>query len=149
MMNVKLHCKKSWRSSSTFASGDAGPIQPGVRKRFRHPWRQFYYKYRNFFSRLLLVSNFLAINAFPTSNFLDDVLCGRPACLQYLWLTKSPGGHPSLSDPLDPRPLITKRHRPEIRLLTLINSYNHRWHNNTPLDGWWNEEKRWEWIAIA
>jgi hypothetical protein len=26
----KLHCKKSWRSSSTPASGDAGPIHTGV-----------------------------------------------------------------------------------------------------------------------
>jgi hypothetical protein len=43
-----LHCKKSWRSSSIPASGDAGPIQPGVEKSFRHPWRQFYYKYRTF-----------------------------------------------------------------------------------------------------
>ncbi len=29
-------------------AGDAGPIQPGVGKRFRHPWRQFYHKYRTF-----------------------------------------------------------------------------------------------------
>ncbi len=32
-----LHCKKSWRSSSTPASGDAGPIHTGVEKSFRHP----------------------------------------------------------------------------------------------------------------
>ncbi len=43
-----LHCKKSWRSSSTPASGDAGPIHTGAEKSFRHPWRQFYYKYRTF-----------------------------------------------------------------------------------------------------
>ncbi len=43
-----IHCKKNWRSSSTPACGDAGPIQPGVGKRFWHPWRQFYQKYRTF-----------------------------------------------------------------------------------------------------
>ena len=43
-----LHCKKSWRSSSTPASGDAGPIHTGVEKSFRHPWRKFYYKYQTF-----------------------------------------------------------------------------------------------------
>ena len=42
------HCKKSWRSSSTPASGDAGPIHTGVEKSFRHTWRKFYYKYRTF-----------------------------------------------------------------------------------------------------
>ncbi len=45
---VSIHCKKSWRSSSTPASGDAGPIHTGVEKSFRHPWRKFYYKYRTF-----------------------------------------------------------------------------------------------------
>ncbi len=43
-----LHCKKSWRSSSTPASGDAGPIHTGVEKSFRHPWRKLYYKYQTF-----------------------------------------------------------------------------------------------------
>jgi hypothetical protein len=52
-----LHCKKSWRSSSTPASGDAGPIHTGVKKGFRHPCRRFYYKYRTFFYRLLQMSN--------------------------------------------------------------------------------------------
>ncbi len=42
------HCKKSWRSSSTPASGDAGPIHTGVEQSFRHPWIKFYYKYRTF-----------------------------------------------------------------------------------------------------
>ena len=41
-----IHCKKS--CSSTPASGDAGPIHTGVEKSFRHPWRQFNEKYRNF-----------------------------------------------------------------------------------------------------
>ncbi len=45
---VILHCKKSWRSSSIPASGDAGPIHTGVEQSFRHPWRKFYYKYRTF-----------------------------------------------------------------------------------------------------
>ncbi len=31
------HCKKSCRSSSTPASGDAGPIHTGIEKSFRHP----------------------------------------------------------------------------------------------------------------
>ncbi len=49
MMNIWIvHCKKSWRSSSTPASGDAGPIHTGVEKSFRHPWRKFYYKYLTF-----------------------------------------------------------------------------------------------------
>jgi hypothetical protein len=43
-----LHCKKSWRSSSTPASGDAGPKHTGVKQSFRHPWRKFYYKYLTF-----------------------------------------------------------------------------------------------------
>ncbi len=43
-----VHCKKSWRSSSTPASGDAGPKHTGVEQSFRHPWRKFYYKYRTF-----------------------------------------------------------------------------------------------------
>ena len=43
-----LHCKKSWRSSSTPASGDAGPNDTGVEQIFRHPCRKFYYKYRTF-----------------------------------------------------------------------------------------------------
>jgi hypothetical protein len=43
-----LHCKKSWQSSSTPASGDAGPIHTGIEKSFRHPWRKFYYKYRTY-----------------------------------------------------------------------------------------------------
>jgi hypothetical protein len=43
-----LHCKKSWRSSSTPASDDTGPIHAGVEKSFRHPWRKCYYKYRTF-----------------------------------------------------------------------------------------------------
>ncbi len=43
-----LHCKKSWRSSSTPATGDAGPIHTGVKKSFRLPCRKFYYKYRTF-----------------------------------------------------------------------------------------------------
>ena len=43
-----LHCKKSWRSSSTPASGDAGPIHTGIEQIFRHPWRKFYHKYRTF-----------------------------------------------------------------------------------------------------
>ena len=30
-----IHCKKSWRSSSTPASGDAGPIHTGVEKSFQ------------------------------------------------------------------------------------------------------------------
>ncbi len=42
------HCKKTWRSSSTPASGDAGPIHTGIEKSFRHPCRKFYYKYRTF-----------------------------------------------------------------------------------------------------
>ncbi len=46
--SVQVHCKKSWRSSLTPASGDAGPIHTGVEKSFRHPWRKFYYKYRTF-----------------------------------------------------------------------------------------------------
>ncbi len=41
-----LHCKKSWRSSSTPAYGDAGPKHTGVEQSFRHPWRKFYCKYR-------------------------------------------------------------------------------------------------------
>ncbi len=45
---VWVECKKIWRSSSTPASGDAGPIHTGVGKSFRHPWRQFYYKYQTF-----------------------------------------------------------------------------------------------------
>jgi hypothetical protein len=45
---IDAHCKKSWLSGSTLASGDAGPIQPGVRKSFRHHWRQFYYKHWTF-----------------------------------------------------------------------------------------------------
>jgi hypothetical protein len=47
-IHVYLHCKKSWRSSSTPASGDAGPIHTGVEKSFRNRWRKFYYKYRTF-----------------------------------------------------------------------------------------------------
>ncbi len=50
-INIKpttVHCKKSWRSSSTPASGDAGPKHTGVEQSFRHPWRKFYYKYRTF-----------------------------------------------------------------------------------------------------
>jgi hypothetical protein len=43
-----IHCKKICRSSSTPASGDAGPIQTGVEKSFRHPWRKIYYKYQTF-----------------------------------------------------------------------------------------------------
>ncbi len=42
------HCKKSWRSSSTPASGDAGPKHTGVEQSFQHPCRKFYYKYRTF-----------------------------------------------------------------------------------------------------
>ncbi len=42
----RTHCKKSWRSSSTPASGDAGPKHTGIEKSFRHPYRKFYYKYR-------------------------------------------------------------------------------------------------------
>jgi hypothetical protein len=53
--NSGLHCKKSWRSSSTPASVDAGPIHTGVEKSFRHPWRKFYYKYRTY---CLQMSNF-------------------------------------------------------------------------------------------
>ncbi len=45
---VILHCKKSWRSSATPASGDAGPIHTGIEQIFRHLWRKFYYKYRIF-----------------------------------------------------------------------------------------------------
>ncbi len=45
---VCVHCKKSWRSSSTPASGDAGPIHTGIEQIFRHPWRKFDYKYRTF-----------------------------------------------------------------------------------------------------
>ena len=48
LIAVTLHCKKSWRSSSTPASGDAGPKHTGVEQSFRHPWRKFYYKYRTF-----------------------------------------------------------------------------------------------------
>ncbi len=47
-LSKHLHCKKSWRSSSTPASGDAGPKHTGVEQSFRHPWRKFYYKYRTF-----------------------------------------------------------------------------------------------------
>jgi hypothetical protein len=43
-----VHCKKSWRSSSTPASGDAGPKHTGIEKSFWHPYRKFYYKYRTF-----------------------------------------------------------------------------------------------------
>ncbi len=43
-----VHCKKSWRSSSTPASGDAGPKHTGVEQSFRHPCIKFYYKYRTF-----------------------------------------------------------------------------------------------------
>ncbi len=43
-----MHCKKSWRSSSTPGSGDAGPKHTGVEQSFWHPWRKFYYKYRIF-----------------------------------------------------------------------------------------------------
>jgi hypothetical protein len=53
-----MHCKKSSRSSSTPASGHAGPIHTGVKKSFRHPRRKFYYKYRTFptfFTRVVLV----------------------------------------------------------------------------------------------
>ncbi len=46
LLLVAMHCKKSWRSSSTPASSDAGPIHTGVEQIFRHPWRKFYYKYR-------------------------------------------------------------------------------------------------------
>ncbi len=42
------HCKKSWRSSSTPASGDAGPKHTGIEQIFRHPCRKFYCKYRTF-----------------------------------------------------------------------------------------------------
>jgi hypothetical protein len=35
----RIHCKKSWRSNSTPASGDAGPKHTGVEQSFRHPWR--------------------------------------------------------------------------------------------------------------
>ncbi len=45
---LKQHCKKSWRSSSTPASGDAGPIHTGIEKSFRQPRRKFYYKYQIF-----------------------------------------------------------------------------------------------------
>ncbi len=45
---IDAHCKNSWLSGSTLASGDAGPITPGVRKSFRHHWRQFYYKHWTF-----------------------------------------------------------------------------------------------------
>jgi hypothetical protein len=47
-----VHCKKSWRSSSTPASGDAGPIHTGVEKSFRHPWRKFYCKYQTYCLRM-------------------------------------------------------------------------------------------------
>jgi hypothetical protein len=50
-----VHCKKIWRSSSTPAYGDAGPIQPGVGKSFRHSWRQFYCKYRTFWQTFKIV----------------------------------------------------------------------------------------------
>ncbi len=53
-----MHCKKSWRSSSTPASGDAGPKHTGVEQSFRHLWRKFYYKYRispTFFTSIELV----------------------------------------------------------------------------------------------
>ncbi len=43
-----VHCKKSWRSSLTPASGDAGPKDTGIEQIFRHPCRKFYYKYRTF-----------------------------------------------------------------------------------------------------
>ncbi len=43
-----LHCKKSWRSSSTPTSGDAGPKHTGNEQIFPHPCRKFYYKYRTF-----------------------------------------------------------------------------------------------------
>jgi len=46
--NYSIHCKKSWRSSSTPASGDAGPNDTGVEQIFPHPCRKFYYKYRTF-----------------------------------------------------------------------------------------------------
>ncbi len=49
-----LHCKKSWRSSSTPVFGDAGPIQTGVGKSFRHPWRQLYYKYQTFLTEFYM-----------------------------------------------------------------------------------------------
>ena len=48
LLLTATHCKKSWRSSSTPASGDAGPKHTGVEQSFRHPWRKFYYKYRTF-----------------------------------------------------------------------------------------------------
>ncbi len=48
VVNCGPHCKKSWRSSSTPASGDAGPIHTGIEKSFRQPRRKFYYKYRIF-----------------------------------------------------------------------------------------------------
>ena len=53
-----IHFKKSWGSSSTPASGDAGPKHTGVKKSFRHLWRKFYYKYRTsptFFTSIELV----------------------------------------------------------------------------------------------
>ncbi len=53
--DLAIHCKKSWRSSSTPTSGDAGPTHTGVKKSFRHPWRKFYYKYRTY---CLQMSNF-------------------------------------------------------------------------------------------
>ncbi len=48
LTETRIHCKKSWRSSSTPASGDAWPIRPDVGKSFQHFWRQFYYKYISF-----------------------------------------------------------------------------------------------------
>ncbi len=45
---ITVHCKKSWRSNLTPASGDAGPKHTGVEQSFRHPWRKFYYKYWTF-----------------------------------------------------------------------------------------------------
>ncbi len=46
LFSGNIHCKKSWRSSSTPASGDAGPKHTGIEKSFRHTYRKFYYKYR-------------------------------------------------------------------------------------------------------
>ncbi len=65
-----LHCKKSWRSSTTPAPGEAGQIQPGVWKSFRNPWRQFYHKYRTF-STLFYICR-------TSSTELD---CIEPLCL--------------------------------------------------------------------
>ncbi len=91
----KIHCKKSWRSSSTPASGDAGPNDTGVEQIFPHPCRKFYYNYRTFpaFPSNLLFAN---VELVRQSRKVSKAVCRgaganlRPTGLQFATL---PLGH--------------------------------------------------------